>query len=249
MVGQIGPASYIMLFLLLLAVFGVSSLPRVHAVSCNTTAHYFAGGLDGDTYNDYGTAAQQTIHAQTVCGTSSNKSVVAVWSMDTWASGDFISNGYFIGEYGDGTGYTTTLSYYHDQTIAGSYSFSDISSGTGDYPAASQVISFTLKGSLNTGTHAWSDSVSYPGHYTINISPITMSADYANSGPQTYLESHNNANIGTGDVYSLQNLKYTSPNFAWTSWASGVATTQYPFCAYRISYSHYTMDTSTTGSC
>ncbi len=247
--GQIGPASYAMLYLLLLAIFGVSLLPRVHAQTCGTTPHYFAGGLDGDTYNDYGIAAEQTIHDQTVCGTSSSQSGVAVWSMDTWASGDFLSNGYFIGEYGDGTGYVTTLSYYHDQTIAGSYSFSDISSGTCDYPAASQAISFTIQGSLNTGTHAWSDSISYSGHYTINISPITMTSDYANSGPESYLESHSDANTGTGDVYSLQNLEYTSPNFTWTSWASGVATTDYPYCAYQISYSHYTMDTSTSGSC
>jgi hypothetical protein len=83
-------APYLMLFLLLLAVFGASSLLRVEADTCGTSPHYFAGGLDGDTYNDYGIAAEQTIHSQTVCGTSSNKSVVAVWSMDNWATGDFL---------------------------------------------------------------------------------------------------------------------------------------------------------------
>jgi len=245
----IGPASYIMLYLLLLAIFGLPSLPRVHAVSCNPHQDYYAQGLDGDTYNDYGVAAYQTIHSQTVCGTSTDKNVVFVWTADEWVSGDFLATGYFIGEKGDQSGWVTTLDYYYDESVSGTYYFSDISSGTGDYPAASQAISFTLQGSLNTGTHAWSDSVSYPGHYTINISPITMSSDYSNAGPQTALEPHDSANIGTGDVYSLQNLKYSSPNFTWTSWASGAATTDYPFCAYQISYSHYTMDTSTTGSC
>lgn len=172
-----------------------------------------------------------------------------MWTADEWVSGDFLSTGYFTGEKGDGSGWVSTRDYYWDESVSGTYYFSDISSGTSYYPAASQSISFTLQGSLNTGAHTWSDSITYPGHYTVNINSIKMSSDHSDAGPQTGLEPHDSADVGTGDVSSLQNLEFSSPNFTWTSWASGVATSDYPFCAYQLSYSHYTMDTSTTGSC
>lgn len=246
-------AAYCILYIMLMSTFGIFSIPRAYATTCSTSGHFYAYGNDGDTYSDYGTTTHQTIYDQTICGTSSDKSGLAVFIADFFSGGDFVATGYFKGEYGDGTAYTTSLDYYYDKSVSSSYAFSDISSWAGHNPTAGQAIQFSLQGSLNDGTHTWYVSITHLNDYTINPASFSGDADYG-SGPTAQLESHNNANTGTGDLYSLQNLKYTNPNWAWTSWTSGSALrsptgSSNPYCPTQVSVTEYSMRTITSGSC
>lgn len=241
---------YSVLFLLATLIIGIP--PQRAAAPCGTIGSFYAYGYNDETYSKYGVYSTQIITDSTICG-SIEGSVVANYITIVWpATGDFIATGFYKGRAPDGTWTGAAKHYYWDKQTYGAYTFSDISSGTGKIPNNNDNIRFRLQGSLNTNEKMWYIWIERLGDYTILISRIPHSADFGPTS-QTYMESHNNVNVGSAQFDSLENLQQTSPTgWTWVFWAAshGVRSpndASNPYCYRKNSETSYSMYTSSTG--
>lgn len=211
-----------------------------------------AYGENTENYDKYGIKAEELITDFDLCGSSEadgslGGALVAVFTLGS----DIIETGFFEGYYSSMSA-VDEQHYYWGKRYDGTWSYSDISDGTGKVPNEDDWILFETRGNGNTSDHDWHVKIERDGDYTINIDGLTIDAAYGLYS-RVVFETHNNETEGSANFTNIEHLKKESGNLNWVDWEDSDesrypnnSTNPYQVC--KVSETEYYMYTG-SGSC